>query len=89
MFWKGHLQGTLLLFRFDTALQITLIKYLLPEITSGIDEKVTEENVDQNFSNVKFLITHAAHMLMTPPFFIIVWRFWAFFDDFHDAISRY
>ena len=78
----------MLLFRFNTALQITLIKYLLPEITSGIDEKVTE-NVDQNFSNVKFLTTHAAHILMTPPLFIIAWRFWAFFDEFHDANSRY
>ena len=38
----------------DTALQMTLISYLLPETTAGIDEKVTEETIDQNVSNVKF-----------------------------------
>ena len=58
-------------FLVDTALQITLIMYQLPETTGRIDEKVTEETTDQNFSNMKLLTTDAPHTPMTPSF---VWR---------------
>ena len=60
-------------FLVNTALQMTLIKHLLPETTSSINEKVSEETTDQNFSNVKFLTSDAAHTHMVPPFIIIVW----------------
>ena len=59
-------------FLVDTALQITLIMYQLPETTGRIDEKVTEETTDQNFSNMKLLTTDAPHTPMTPS--CIVWR---------------
>ena len=45
--------------------------YQLPETTGRIDEKVTEETTDQNFSNMKLLTTDAPHTPMTPSF---VWR---------------
>ena len=67
---KAICRGLRCHFLVDTALQIiyqVFIKYLLPEATGGIDEKVTEETTDQNFSNAKFLTT-AAHISMTPPF---------------------
>ena len=51
---------------------MTLIKHLLPETTSSINEKVSEETTDQNFSNAKFLTSDAAHTHMVPPFIIIV-----------------
>ena len=38
-------------FLLDTALRMKLIKYLLPETTVGINEKVTEKTADQNVSN--------------------------------------
>ena len=57
-------------FLVKIALQMTLIKYLLPEAALGIDEKATEETADQNFSNKKFLTTGAAHTPMTPPFLL-------------------
>ena len=38
----------------EKALQMTLIEYLLPETTGGIDNKVNGETTDQKFSNVKF-----------------------------------
>ena len=75
-------------FLVNTALQMTLIKHLLPETTSSINEKVSEETTDQNFSNVKFLTSDAAHTHMAPPFIIVVWRFEAFFDVFDDVINR-
>ena len=52
-------------FLVDTALQMALIKYLLPETTGGIVEKVTEETKDQISSNAKFLTTNAALTTMT------------------------
>ena len=42
-------------FLVNTALQMKLIKDLLPETTGGINEKVTEETTDQNFSNATLL----------------------------------
>ena len=68
---KAICRGLRCHFLVDTALQIiyqVFIKYLLPEATGGIDEKVTEETTDQNFSNAKFLTTYAAHISMTPSF---------------------
>ena len=68
---KAICRGLRCHFLVDTALQIiyqVFIKYLLPEATGSIDEKVTEETTDQNFSNAKFLTTYAAHISMTPPF---------------------
>ena len=52
-------------FLVDAALQMALIKYLLPETTGGIVEKVTEETKDQISSNAKFLTTNAALTTMT------------------------
>ena len=68
---KAICRGLRCHFLVDTALQIiyqVFIKYLLPEATGGIDEKVTEETTDQNFSNAKFLTTYAAHISMTSSF---------------------
>ena len=67
-------------FLFETTLQMTLIKYLLPEKALGIDENATEETADQNFSIEEFLTTNVAHT-PTTPLFCYCLAFWVFLTD--------
>ena len=52
--WKAISRELCCSFLVDTALQMTLIKYLSSEATGSLDEKVTEEIADQKFQTRDF-----------------------------------